>query len=80
MPYFGIVEHVVMVCCFVITQLHKEEFDDLDKSKAMAMVFFSLLLCAETPPPRFILFSSIIAFRKWCLVVTFLLVWVFLIF
>jgi len=40
MPYFGVVEHVVMVCCFVVAQLHKEEFDDLDKSRAMAMVFF----------------------------------------
>lgn len=48
---FGVVEHIVMVCCFVVTQLRKEEFGDPDKSKVVAMVFFSLLLCAKTPPP-----------------------------
>jgi hypothetical protein len=73
------VEHVVMVCCFVVAQLRKEEFDDLNKSKAMAMVFFPLLLCAKTPPPRFNMFSLIVTSKEWCLVIA-TIVWVFLIF
>jgi hypothetical protein len=39
MPCFDVVEHVVMVYCFVVAQSHKKEFDDLNNSMAMAMVF-----------------------------------------
>ncbi len=44
-------KRVVVVCCFDVVQLCEDELNAFDESKAMAMVFFSLLLLAKTPPP-----------------------------
>lgn len=44
-------KRVVIVCCFDAMQLCEKELNAFDESKAMAMVFFSLLLLAKTPPP-----------------------------